>query len=159
MSVIIVRTVVMYLVVVAALRLMGKRQLGELEPSELVTAIIMSELAAMPIVDTEMPVWHAIAAVATLSLLEITLSLLTLKSHIAKRLLCARPSVLMENGEMNTAEMRRNRVTRDELMEELRIQGVIDPLTVRRAILESNGKLSVEGREPPKKPKKPKSKS
>ncbi|GHU91165.1 hypothetical protein FACS1894202_12130 [Clostridia bacterium] len=129
---------------------MGKRQLGELEPSELVTAIIISELAAMPIVDTDKPLWHAVAAVAALSLLEILLSLLALKFPLAKRILCARPSVLMENGKPNREEMRRNRVTQDELMEELRIQGVTDPMTVRKAILESNGKLSIEGREPPK---------
>lgn len=134
----------MYLVVVAALRVMGKRQLGEMEPSEFVTAIIISELAAMPIVETDKPILHAVAAVAVLMLLEIGLSLLMFKSKLAKKLLCASPSVLIKDGKPQYDQLRRNRVTMDELREELRIMGITDLSKVKVAMLESNGKLSVQ---------------
>ena len=142
MMIILVRTIFMFGVVIAALRLMGKRQLAQLEPSELVATIIISEIAAMPIIDAGLPIMHAAAAVATILAIELLMSESVMKSVTARRALCGKPSLLINDGVIMQNELRRNRMTADELIEELRIKDIADPGKVQYAILESNGSLS-----------------
>ena len=138
-----IRTVILYLLIIAGVRLMGKRQVGELEPSELVLSLIIADLAAVPMQDFGIPLLTGIVPILTLLALTMMFSVLTMKSVSFRALLCGRPSVIIRRGEIDQGEMRRNRLTVDELLEELRCQGYSGPAGVAYAILETNGQLSV----------------
>ena len=138
-----VRTVILYLLIIAGVRLMGKRQVGELEPSELVLSLIIADLAAVPMQDFGIPLLAGIIPILTLLALTMMLSVLTMKCVAFRTLLCGRPSVIIRRGTIDQGEMRRNRLTVDELLEELRAQGYASPAGVAYAILETNGQLSV----------------
>ena len=137
------RTIILYALIILGIRIMGKRQVGELEPSELVLALLISDLAAVPMQDFGIPLAAGVIPIVTLLCITMILSVLTMKSIRFRALLCGRPSIVIENGKLRSREMARNRVTVDELMEELRMQGVSDLSTVKYAILETNGRLSV----------------
>lgn len=137
------RTILIYLLLLCSIRAMGKRQIGELQASEFITTILLSEIASTPIIDHTAPLRNSLIPVLILVLLEILISLVLLKSNIMKRLLYGAPSVLIRKGKIDEAEMRRNRMEIDELVSELRQAGYSDPADVYYAILEENGKLSV----------------
>ena len=137
------RTIILYLLIIAGIRLMGKRQVGELEPSELVLALIIADLAAVPMQDFGIPLLSGIIPILTLLCITMALSVLTMKSIRFRVLMCGRPSIVIQDGALRRNEMERNRVTIDELMEELRMQGITDITTFKYAILETNGRLSV----------------
>ena len=137
------RTIILYIFIIAGIRLMGKRQVGELEPSELVLALLIADLAAVPMQDFGIPLLTGIVPIFTLLCLTMALSVLTMRSVRFRAVLCGRPSVIVENGKLRQSEMKKNRFTLDELMEELRMQGITDLSTVKYAILETNGQLSV----------------
>ena len=137
------RTIILYAFIIIGIRLMGKRQVGELEPSELVLALLIADLAAVPMQDFGIPLLTGLIPILTLLCLTMALSVLTMKSVKFRALLCGRPSIIVENGKLRQGEMKRNRFTLDELMEELRMKGVTDLSTVKYAILETNGQLSV----------------
>ncbi len=122
---------------------MGKHQVGELEPSELVLAMLLSDLASVPMQDFGIPLLNGIIPIVTLLCIAMIISVLTVHSLRFRALICGRPSVIVERGRLKQAEMKRNRFTVDELMEELRQQGVTDISTVEFAILETSGQLSV----------------
>lgn len=138
-----VRAVVLYLFIVTGLRFMGKRQIGELELSELVLALLIADLAAVPMQDFGIPLLNGLIPILTLLALTMAISVLSMKSIRIRALVFGRPSILVEKGRLLREEMRKNRVTIDELSEELRLQGVTDFSTIQYAILETNGKLSV----------------
>lgn len=138
-----VRTIILYVFIIAGIRLMGKRQVGELEPSELVLALIIADLAAVPMQDFGIPLLAGIIPILTLLTLTMLISMLTMKSVKFRAILCGRPSIIVENGILHQREMSKNRFTVDELMEELRMKGISDISTVKYAILETNGQLSV----------------
>ena len=137
------RTIILYAFIIAGIRLMGKRQVGELEPSELVLALLIADLAAVPMQDFGIPLLTGLIPILTLLCLTMALSVLTMRSVRFRAVLCGRPSVIVENGKLRQSEMKKNRFTLDELMEELRMQGITDLSTVKYAILETNGQLSV----------------
>lgn len=141
--VVLVRTIVLYLFLIAGLRLLGKRQLGELEPAELTLALIIADLASVPMQDNGIPLLTGIIPIVVLLCLATILSVLSAKSVRFRHLLCGRPSVVVSDGQVVEQELRRNRLTVDELMEELRIQGYADLRVVKFAVLETNGQLSV----------------
>lgn len=143
MFVVLVRTIVLYLFLIAGLRLLGKRQLGELEPAELTLALIIADLASVPMQDNGIPLLTGIIPIVVLLCLATILSVLSAKSVRFRHLLCGRPSVVVSDGQVVEQELRRNRLTVDELMEELRIQGYADLRVVKFAVLETNGQLSV----------------
>jgi uncharacterized membrane protein YcaP (DUF421 family) len=137
------RTIILYLLIIAGIRLMGKRQVGELEPSELVLALLIADLAAVPMQDFGIPLLTGIIPILTLLCLTTALSILTAKNTTLRAILCGRPSIIIENGRLNQREMVKNRFTLDELAEELRIKGYPDISAIKYAILETNGQLSV----------------
>ena len=137
------RTIILYLFIIVGIRLMGKRQVGELEPSELVLALLIADLAAVPMQDFGIPLLTGIIPILTLLCLTMALSVLTMKSVRFRAVLCGRPSIIVENGKLHQREMQKNRFTVDELMEELRGQGYTDLAGVKYGILETNGRLSV----------------
>ena len=122
---------------------MGKRQVGELEPSELVLTLIIADLASVPMQDNGIPLLTGVVPILTLLSLTMILSVLTMKSVRFRALLCGRPSIVIQNGSLDQREMARNRLTLDELLEELRGKGYTDLSAVKYAILETNGQLSV----------------
>ena len=143
MTTALLRTIILYFVLVLGLRLTGKRQIGELEPSELVLTLIISDLAAVPMQDYGIPLVNGLIPIATLLCLSTLLSFWNLKSIRFRSLLCGRPAILVEDGTICQQAMARNRFTLDELFEQLRGQGVSDLSEVKYAILETSGKLSV----------------
>ncbi|HCC00654.1 MAG TPA: hypothetical protein DEP42_05505 [Ruminococcaceae bacterium] len=143
MGIALVRTLILYIVVITAVRIMGKRQIGELQPSELVVAILISDLASVPMQDPAIPLSNGIIPILTLISCEIALSGLTLISSRLRRVVTGRPSILIQDGQINQAEMRRLRFTLDDLMEELRLCGYMGIDEVAIAVMETNGQLSV----------------
>ncbi len=143
MTVSFIRTIIIYLVITAALRIMGKRQMGELSPAEFVITMLVSELAAIPLQSTDVPLAFGIIPVLTLLSLEIIMSSIFLKSRFLRKIAVGKTSILIENGNINQSEMKKLRLTLDELLEELRLKGFINISEVKYAILEANGELSV----------------
>ena len=143
MTITFIRTIFLYLITIIALRIMGKRQVGELSPSELVVTILISELAAIPMQDNGTPLLVGIIPILTLLSLEIITSSLAIKSDKCQKILFGENSILIINGKINQKEMKRLRLTLDELLEELRLKGYPDIDKVRYAILETSGKLTV----------------
>ena len=131
------RTIILYFLIMAGLRLMGKRQIGELEPSELVLTMMVSDLATVPMQDFGIPLLNGLIPILCLLSLSMLLSLLSLKSLRLRGLICGQPTILIREGQIQQAAMRQNRFTLDELLEELRGQGISDPTTV------NSGQLSV----------------
>ena len=138
-----IRTIILYVLIIAGIRLMGKRQVGELEPSELVLSLIIADLAAVPMQDYGIPLLTGVVPILALLCLTMILSVLTMKSVAFRALLCGRPSIIIRDGMVDQREMARNRLTVDELLEELRSKGYTDPSAVKYAVLETNGLLSV----------------
>lgn len=136
------RTIIIYGVLISSIRLMGKRQIGQLEPSELVVTMLVADLAAAPI-QAEVAVWEAVLPIGVILLLEILVSFLSLHSLFWRKLLCGKPVILIENGKLLQKNLRATRVTLDELMGYLRQKDVLDISTVQYAILETGGSLSV----------------
>ena len=143
LSKIIFNAIVIYAVLIVFMRLMGKRQLGELEPSELIVTILISEVSATPVVNPEKSVLCGIVPAVTLFAMELVLSLFMAKSVKVRALLAGKPALLIVHGRIDQSQMRRNRFTPDELAEALRNQGALDLNEVEYAILETDGKLNV----------------
>ncbi len=137
------RTLILYFLVIAALRVMGKRQLGELQPSELVVAIMISDLAAIPIEDSRQPIWDGMVPIITLVAAEFLLSMLVLKSEICRTIITGRPTIVIKNGQIQTGVLRRLRLSLDDLLEQLRLMGYSQITEVDTAMLETNGQISV----------------
>lgn len=139
----VIRTVILYLLIIVGIRLMGKRQIGQLEPSELVLSLLIADLAAVPMQDFGIPLIMGMIPILTLLCLSTILSVLTVKSIRFRALLCSRPSIVIQDGEILIREMVKNRFTVDELMEELRVAGITDLSSVKYAVLETTGRISV----------------
>lgn len=143
MMIAVARTIILYLLIMIGIRLMGKRQIGQLEPSELVLSLLIADLAAVPMQDFRIPLVMGMIPILTLLCLSTILSILTVKSIRFRALLCSRPSVIIQDGAILQQEMIKNRFTVDELMEELRMAGVTDVSSVKYAVLETTGRISV----------------
>lgn len=142
MSISFLRTFILYITIVAALRLMGKRQIGELEPSELVVTILISELAAIPMQDVTVPLFAGVVPIATLISIEILISFLCLKSRRIRRVFNGRAAVIIRSGRLDRKKMRDLRLTTDEVMETLRQNNIASPDDVKYAVIEPSGQLS-----------------
>ena len=137
------RTVILYLILIAVIRLMGKRQIGQMEPSEFVVTMLVANLATIPMQDSALPLYTGVVPLLTVLGLELVLSALSLRSIGFRKLLCGKPVILIENGKILQENLRRTRVTIDELTGHLREKDVLDLQAVQFAILETNGNLSV----------------
>ena len=138
-----VRTVALYLVLIAVVRLMGKRQIGQLEPSEFVVAMLVADLAAIPMQDGAISLLNGLVPILTVLAMELIFSGLSMRSIRLRKLLCGKPVILIENGKINQRNLKRTQVTLDELSGHLRQKDVLDIQTVQYAILETDGNLSV----------------
>ena len=137
------RTIILYILIIAGVRLMGKRQVGELEPSELVLSLIIADLASVPMQDNGIPLLSGIIPIVVLLCLDLILSVAAMSSIKFRALICGRPSIVIEKGKLVQEALRKNRFTIDELMEELRCKGYTDLSAVEYAILETSGQLSI----------------
>lgn len=148
MAITLIRVCILYVLILLAMRLMGRRQIGELQPSELVITILISEIACVPIQDNGVPILNSVVAVLVLAAFEILFSALSLKSMPVRKLLQGNPIAVIRDGVIDQQALRTLRVTLDDLLEGLREKDVFDPSQVQYAILESNGKLSVQLKPP-----------
>lgn len=137
------RAVIVYLAMIVVIRLLGKRQIGQMEPSEFVVTMMVANLATLPMEDDSVALFAGLVPIGTILGLELVLSHLNLKSSRLRRLLCGKPVILIENGKILQQNLRSTRITLDELSGLLRGKDVLDIETVQYAILETNGALSV----------------
>lgn len=138
-----IRTILLYVVLIFVIRLMGKRQIGQMEPSEFVVTMLVANLASIPMQDSAIPLFSGLVPILTVLGVELLLSALSLRSIRLRKLLCGKPVILIENGNILQENLRKTRVTLDELTGHLREKDVLDIPSVQYAILETNGNLSV----------------
>ena len=143
MIIVVLRTLILYALVIVALRLMGNREIGQLQPFELVVIIMISELAAIPSENVGIPLLSGIIPILVLLLASISLAWISLKSERARTIICGTPRILIERGEILEEELKRNCYNLTDLLEELRIKNIPNIADVEFAVLETNGQLSV----------------
>lgn len=143
MAIVIIRTLIVYLTLLVIMRLMGKRQLGEMELSEFVVAALAADMAAHPLQDMGIPLINGLVPVLVLFCCEVLISGMSMKSVRVRALLFGKPSILIKNGKIVQTQLRQNRFTLDELMQQLRNQSVTDISRVEYAVLETDGRLNV----------------
>ncbi len=143
MVTILIRTLIIYACFMAVMRFMGKRQLGELELSELITTLLLSEVASLPITNQDIPLSHALLPILTLVALEVLLSGVILKFPLIRKVFVVRPAILIRGGVPDPDAMKSARISADELFSQLRLKDVTDTADVAYAILEPNGQISV----------------
>ena len=138
-----IRTIILYLVLIFCIRLMGKRQIGQMEPSEFVVTMLVANLAAIPMQNEGLPLYGGLIPMLTVLGMELVLSGAMLRSIRLRKFFCGKPVILIENGRILQQNLRATRVTLDELTGHLREKDVLDIQSVQYAILETNGNLSV----------------
>lgn len=143
MTISFIRTLLLYVVIIAAVRLMGKRQISELQTSELVVTLLISDIAAIPMQDTGQPLVSGFIPIAVLVTCEILVSVVMLKNQKFRRIICGKPIIVVNNGVIQQGEMRRLRMSTEDLSEQLRQKDVFSIEDVAYAIVETNGKMSV----------------
>lgn len=143
MFIIFIRTVILYILVICVMRLMGKRQVGELQPYEFVITIMISDLASLPMQDTRLPLLLGVIPILTLLLMKMILSQIQLKSQVARRVIDGEPSILIYKSKINYKALKNQQINIDELLEEIRLSGYFDLEDIQYAILETNGHISI----------------
>ncbi|MEE5991947.1 MAG: DUF421 domain-containing protein [Oscillospiraceae bacterium] len=143
MTSVFIRTLMVYLIVIVSLRIMGKRQLGELQPSDLVITILISNVATISIEDTELPILDGIIPIMELVLFEVIISWISLHSVKVRRWVTGSPKIIIHNGEIDQKVLHDLRFTLDDLMTTLRTNGIFSPEEVQFAIVETNGTVSI----------------
>lgn len=151
MIIILIRTIILYIAVLAVIRIMGKAELSKLDPFHMVVLFMMAELAALPIESTDVSVLNGITAIFTLLFIDVVISYIALKSQKVNDFINGKPSILIDNGKIDVDELKNLRITIDDLMEQLRLKNYPSMSDVDYAVLEANGDLSVI----PKSEKKP----
>ena len=144
MTVTLIRLLLLYILLLGCMRLMGRRQIGELQPSELVVTMLLSEIASIPLGNTDIPMLNSVAAILVLTALEILLSSLCLRSDRMRKLVQGNPVPVVRGGVPDQKALRKLRLTIDDLLEALREKDVFDLSDVQCAILEPDGKLSLQ---------------
>lgn len=143
MAIVFIRTLIIYFSLLVAMRLMGKRQLGEMELSEFIVAALIADLASHPLQDIGIPMLNGLIPIFTLFCLEVIISGVTMKNIRLRSVLYGRPSIIISHGKIHQSEMQKNRFTLDELSQELRSQSILDINSIEYAILETNGQLNI----------------
>ena len=143
MTISFIRTILLYIVIIVAVRLMGKRQISELQTSELVVTLLISDIASIPMQDTGQPLASGLIPIAVLVMCEILISVIMVKSTKFRKFVCGKPLIVINDGKLNQSEMRRLRMTTEDLIEQLRQKDVFSLQDVAYAIVETNGKMSI----------------
>ncbi|MGN0554043.1 MAG: DUF421 domain-containing protein [Oscillospiraceae bacterium] len=148
MTVVFIRAVILYLLIIFSMRLMGKHQIGELQPSELAVTILISNIATLPVEDMTMPLFTGIIPILTLACLDVIMSWLGIKSKRLRNLTCGKPVVIISNGIIDKQKMNDIRFTSDDLMEALHSKDIFDISEVQFAVVETTGAVSVYQKQP-----------
>lgn len=143
MSIVLIRAVIIYIAVIFALRIMGKRQIGELTPHELVITILVSQVAIIPLQDNSMPLANMFIPILIFVSLEILASAFSMKSIKFRNLVQGKPIFIIKNGKLQEKQLRRLRFTIDDVLDAVRQKGIFDLSTVQDAVIETNGTVSV----------------
>lgn len=143
MIIVLIRSVILYIIVIFSIRLMGKRQIGELQPSELVITILVSNIATLPIEDADIPLIMGALPILTLVSLDVLMSWLTMKNSRLRRIISGSPQIIIKDGKIDIQCMRNLRFTIDDIMESIRENGIFDINDVQFAVAETNGKISI----------------
>ena len=143
MGTIFLRALILYLVVLVALRLMGKREIGQLQPYELVITMMIADLASVPMQEIGIPLFHGIIPILALLASQIILSYVNIKSGWIRKIMCGEPTVLIQKGKIMEDRLKKQRYTIDGLLEELRSNGIFSLEEVEYAILETSGQISI----------------
>lgn len=143
MNITLIRSVLLYGLLILAVRLMGKRQVAQMEPAEFVVTMLLANLAAVPMQDNALPLVSGVIPIFAVLSLELILSALSLRSALLRRILCGTPTVLIRNGQIDRRALSGSRVSTDELLQKLREKDIFDLQSVQYAILETDGELSV----------------
>jgi len=143
MLTILIRTVLIYIIVTAAVRIMGKRQVSDMQTSELVITLIISEVASLPLENAERPLLNSLVPIMMIAAIELLVSLLMMKSRKARSLICGHPIVVIKDGKMIDSQLRLLRISREDVYSLLREQEIGDETEVRYGIIEPNGTLSI----------------
>lgn len=142
MLIVFIRGIILYVLVIAAVRLMGKRQIGELSPSELVITILISNIATLAMEDVSVPLFTGVIPILTLVCLDVLVSYACLKSRKLRHTVSGKPKIVISNGVIDQKQLRTLRYTVDDLMSSLRNQGIFDISQVQYAVVETNGAIS-----------------
>lgn len=143
MSIILLRSIILYIIVVSAVRLMGKRQLGELQPSELVITILISNIATLPLEDTDIPLIIGITPILALVCYEVFVSWLILRLPYFRKIMYGSSKIIISNGKINRKVLRELRLSVDDIMTAMRTQQIFDISEVQYAIVETTGSISI----------------
>ncbi len=138
-----IRTIILYIIVLIVMRLMGKREIGQLQPFELAISIMIADLAAIPMSDTGIPITNGIIPILGLLVMHLLISLINLKSFKARELICGRPTILIYRGKIDEKALKKERFTINELEERLRGNNIVNIGDVEYAILETSGQITV----------------
>ena len=147
MIITLIRGLILYITIIICMRFMGKRQLGELQPTELVITILLSEIAAIPMQDNDIPMINSLLAVALLISLEIISSVIIMKNTKIRYILQGSPAVVIKDGELDQKKLQKLRFTADDILDQLRQKDIFDISEVKYAVIETNGSLSVMKKE------------
>lgn len=143
MSIVLIRAIIIYVTVILALRIMGKRQIGEMTPHELVITILVSQVAIIPLQDNAMPLANMVIPILIFVSLEIIASAIAMKSVVFRNAIQGKPIFVIKNGKLDEKQLRRLRLTIDDLIDALREKGYFDISSVQDAVVETNGTISV----------------
>ena len=143
MLIIFFRAIVLYILVLIVMRLMGKREIGQLQPFELAIAIMIADLASIPMTDTGVPISNGIVPILGLLVMHLLISIINLKSMKAREIICGKPRILIYRGKIDEEALKKERFTLNELQERLRDKNIVNIFDVEYAILETNGQISV----------------
>ena len=138
-----IRAIVLYILVLVVMRLMGKREIGQLQPFELAISIMIADLATIPMADTGIPISNGIIPILGLLLMHLLISIVNIKSIKARKIICGKPAILIYRGRIDETVMKKERFTINELQERLRGNNVINIGDVEYAILETSGQVTV----------------
>lgn len=143
MLTLLIRTILIYIIVTAAVRLMGKRQVSDMQTSELVITLIISEVASLPLENAERPLLNSLVPIMVIVAIELLVSLLMMKSKRFRSLICGHPIIIIKDGQMIDTQLKKLRISREDVYSLLREKDIADESTVRWGIIEPNGTLSV----------------
>lgn len=143
MIIVAIRAVILYAALMVSMRIMGKGELGELQPHDLVVSLMLAELAVMPMEDLGAPMLHGFIATATIMFLQCFISYVTLKSNSARKFICGTPTIIIDHGKFNIKEMNKLRINVNDVLGQMRLKGYCNVEDIDYIIMETNGEMSI----------------
>jgi len=143
MIIVAIRAVILYGILLIAMRIMGKGELGELQPFDLVVSLMLAELAVMPMEDLGAPMVHGFIAIAVIMFLQCFISYVSLKSNSARKIICGTPTIIIDHGKFNTKDMNKLRINVNDVLGQMRLKGYCSIEDIDYLIMETNGEMSI----------------